>query len=196
VNVRFIASTNRDPEEAVAAGVLREDLYYRLRVVPIHLPPLRERPGDIPLLADHFLSRYWSRHRETGAPVPKFGEGAIRALRARPWKGNVRELQNVIEHMVVLLDPAAEIRAEDIPFLPLPALAGDRGLDLDLTAAAADASYYDARDRLLSTFDREFLTRAIAYAGGNLSKAARRAGIDRTTFYRLMERHGLQRHGD
>src|SRR6267143_6335521 len=72
VNVRFIASTNRNPEEAVAAGLLRQDLYYRLLVVPIHVPPLRERPGDIKLLAQHFLAHYWSRHRGTAAALPAF----------------------------------------------------------------------------------------------------------------------------
>src|SRR5712664_3715790 len=84
VNVRFVSCTNRDPEDSVKAGVLREDLYYRLRVVPIHVPPLRERPSDIRLLADYFLSTYWSRHRGATAPVPRLSENAARALRARP----------------------------------------------------------------------------------------------------------------
>jgi DNA-binding NtrC family response regulator len=123
VNVRFLACTNRNPEEAVEQHALREDLYYRLRVVPIHVPPLRERPSDIPLLAEFFLSRYWSRHRGASTPLPKFSDAAARALRSRPWKGNVRELQNVIEHMVVLLEAGAEIRAEDIPAL------GDRPVE-------------------------------------------------------------------
>jgi DNA-binding NtrC family response regulator len=193
VNVRFIAATNQEPEMAVTEGLLREDLYYRLCVVPIHVPSLRDRVADIELLANSFLAHYWRKYRGVDVPVPRLDKEALGALRAHPWPGNVRELQNVIEHAVVLLDPAAEIRAEDIPFLSIPASASDRRLGLELTAGKGDASYYDARDRLLSTFDREFLTRAIAHAGGNLSKAARRAGIDRTTFYRLMERHGLQR---
>src|SRR5216110_3569375 len=104
VNVRFIAATNRDPEDAVAAGALREDLYYRLRVVPIHVPALRERVDDIPLLAEHFLTFYWNRHRAGEEPVPHLSKAAIWALRAHSWPGNVRELQNVIEHAVVLLD--------------------------------------------------------------------------------------------
>src|SRR5881396_19620 len=117
VNVRFVACTNRNPEEAVKAGILREDLYYRLRVVPIHVPPLRERPSDIRLLAEFFLSRYWTRHRGATTPVPKLTDEAVSALRARPWTGNVRELQNVTEHMVVLLEPGADIKPEDIPSL-------------------------------------------------------------------------------
>src|SRR5690349_24373224 len=99
VNVRFIAATNRDPEEAVSSGQLREDLYYRLRVVPIHVPPLRERPEDVPLLADYFLSTYWVRHRRKGAPFPRLTDAALRTLCGYPWRGNVRELQNVIEHV-------------------------------------------------------------------------------------------------
>jgi DNA-binding NtrC family response regulator len=192
VNVRFIAATNRAPEAAVTEGLLREDLYYRLGVVPIQVPSLRDRIADIELLATSFLVHYWRKYRGMDLPVPRLGKEGLGALRAHPWPGNVRELQNVIEHAVVLLEPAAEIRAEDLPFLNVPAPASDR-LGLELMAGTGDAGYYDARDRLLATFDREFLTRAIAHAGGNLSKAARRAGIDRTTFYRLIERHGLQR---
>src|SRR3989442_14326426 len=111
VNVRFIAATNGDAEAAVKAGQLREDLYYRLRVVPIHLPPLRERPEDIPLLAEYFLSTYWVRHRSKGAPFPKLTE-ALRALCAYSWPGNVRELQNVIERVAVVAEPGAAILAD------------------------------------------------------------------------------------
>ena len=189
VNVRFIAATNRDPEEAVASGALREDLYYRLRVVPIPVPPLRERVDDIPLLAEHFLAYYWSRHRD--GPQPKLSKAAIWALRAHSWLGNVRELQNVIEHAVVLLEPGADVQPEHIPFI------SDHGTDPELGALAEEVdpneSYYEARDRLLAKFDRRYLTRVVLRAGGNLSKAARMAKVDRTTFYRLMERHGLQR---
>ena len=191
VNVRFIAATNRDPEKAVAAGTLREDLYYRLRVVPIHVPPLRERSDDIPLLAEHFLTHYWNRHRAGETPLPHFSKAAIWTLRAHSWPGNVRELQNVVEHAVVLLEPGAEVRPEDIPFLSDPGAGGD--LELEPEDVDTTESYYEARDRLLAKFDRRFLTRVVMRAGGNLSKAARMAKVDRTTFYRLMERHGLQR---
>ncbi len=193
VNVRFIVATNRDPEAAVVAGTLREDLYYRLRVVPIHVPPLRDRPEDIPLLAADFLGHYWRKHRDAQAPVPKLSKGALWALGAQPWPGNVRELQNVMEHAVVLLEPGAEVQAEDLPFLSLPGAAPDAAFQAEMDDA--EGGYYAARDRLLAKFDRQYLTRVILRAGGNLSKAARLAGIDRTTFYRLMERHGLQRNG-
>jgi len=189
VNVRFIAATNRPVEEAVRSGLLREDLYYRLRVVPIHVPPLRERPDDIPLLATHFLAHYWARHRDAAEPLPKLTKGAMWALRAHTWPGNVRELQNVIEHAAVLLGPGADVQAEDIPFI------GDQPVDSDVAvdAGADNEGYYAARERLLAKFDRRYLTRVVLRAGGNLSKAARFARVDRTTFYRLMERHGLQR---
>src|SRR6266478_6506523 len=191
VNVRFIASTNRNPEEAVAAGLLREDLYYRLRVVPIHVPPLRERPTDIRLLAEHFLAHYWARHRDTGAPLPKITDATVRALRARPWKGNVRELQNVIEHMVVLLEPGAEIRPEDIPSLGEQLTA--EGPGWTPRDVSTEEPYYAARDRLIAEFELRYLTKLVSRAGGNMSRAARAAAVDRTTLYRLMERHGLHR---
>src|SRR6266566_209730 len=117
INARFIAATNRDPDEAVRSGALRKDLYYRLRVVPIHVPPLRERADDIPLLASYFLEHSWRAHRGGKEPVPTLTKAAIWALRAYPWPGNVRELQNVIEHAAVLLDPGASVRPEDIPFI-------------------------------------------------------------------------------
>jgi len=192
VNVRFITATNRNPETAVKEGALREDLYYRLRVVPIVVPSLRDRPDDIPLLANHFLAHYWRRHRDANAPPPKLTPAAVWALRAYGWPGNVRELQNVIEHAVVLLEPGAEMRPEDIPFIcgnPSEAEFAEEASE----QASTDESYYAARGKLMARFDRHYLTRVVLRAGGNLSKAARIARVDRTTFYRLMERHGLQR---
>src|SRR5438309_3484432 len=138
VNVRFIAATNRDAEEAVASGALREDLYYRLRVVPIQVPALRERLDDIPLLAEHFLAYYWRRHRDGAEPVPHLSKAAVWALRAHSWPGNVRELQNVIEHAVVLLEPGADVRPEDIPFI------SDNGSDPELGALAEEADASDS----------------------------------------------------
>ncbi len=195
VNVRFIACTNRNPEEAVKAGQLREDLYYRLRVVPIHVPPLRERPEDIPLLASHFLTYYWRRHRGPTAPLPRLSDAAVRALCARPWRGNVRELQNVIEHTMVLVEPGATVEPRDIPMVgdDGPAVAVAPGPGPERESGAAEESYHAARERLLARFERQYLQQLVAQAGGNMSRAARIAGVDRTTLYRLMERHGLHR---
>jgi len=192
VNVRFIAATNRRPETALRDGALREDLYYRLRVVPIHVPALRERPDDVPLLANHFLAHYWRRHRNGSAPLPQLSKAAVGALRAHSWPGNVRELQNVIEHAVVLLEPGADVRPEDIPFICDQPTEGEFAQTV-VEQANSDDTYYAAREKLLAKFDRQYLTRVVLRAGGNLSKAARIAHVDRTTFYRLMERHGLQR---
>ena len=195
VNVRFIAATNRDPEDATRAGVLREDLYYRLRVVPIHVPPLRQRPEDIALLAEHFLGYYWARHRDQGTPTPRLSDSALRALRAHPWRGNVRELQNVIEHAVVLLDPGHEVQPGDIPFLGDGAATAVTGpvAATPVSDVELEDTYHAVRDRVIAEFERRYLTALIKRASGNMSKAARLAAVDRTTLYRLMERHGLQR---
>ncbi|HEX6133062.1 MAG TPA: sigma-54 dependent transcriptional regulator [Longimicrobiales bacterium] len=194
VNVRFIAATNRNIRNGGNEDVLRQDLFYRLCVVPIHIPPLRERPADIPVLAQHFLTRYWTQHREGGAPAPAFTPSAMEALQGRSWPGNVRELQNVIEHSVVLLEPGTEIGPEDLPDLsngarstvPRPSAV----MDMD---DLGDESYHGVREKVLMQFELGYLTWLVARAGGNMSKAARIAGVDRTTLYRLMEKHGLQR---
>ncbi len=194
VNVRFIAATNGDAEAAVKAGQLREDLYYRLRVVPTHVPPLRERPEDIPLLAEYFLSTYWVRHRSKGTPFPKLADAALRALCTYSWRGNVRELQNVIEHVAVVAEPGSDVRVED---LNLGAEGGGESVvsanPASLISTLLEESYHAARERVIAQFERQYLTWLVNRATGNMSKAARIAGVDRTTLYRLMERHGLQR---
>ncbi|HSK18955.1 MAG TPA: sigma-54 dependent transcriptional regulator [Longimicrobiales bacterium] len=194
VNVRFIAATNRNLRSGGSDDVMRQDLYYRLCVVPIHIPPLRERPSDIPVLAQHFLTRYWAQHRENGAPEPTFTSGAIESLQARAWAGNVRELQNVIEHSVVLLEPGAQVGVEDLPDMsgggPAPAARSAGIIDMD---DMGEESYHGVREKVLMHFELGYLTWLVGRAGGNMSKAARIAGVDRTTLYRLMEKHGLQR---
>jgi len=191
VDVRFVSAMNRDPEEAVKQGLLREDLYYRLRVVPIKLPPLRKRLEDIPILATHFLTHYWQRHRQAGDRAPRLSEEAIAFLRSRIWKGNVRELQNVIEHVAVLAEPDHLIQPDEIPIY-------DDATDWPAESAAMptgvmDEGFHSAKDRIIAHFEREYLTRLVGRAGGNMSKAARLASIDRTTLYRLMDKHSFQR---
>jgi transcriptional regulator with PAS, ATPase and Fis domain len=188
VDVRFISATNRDPQEAVDRGVLRGDLFYRLRVVPISLPPLRQRVDDIAMLANHFLGFFWHRHRQMPDRMPKLTDEAFDYLRSRAWRGNVRELQNVIEHVAVLAEPDQPIRPDDIPIYDDPDQPADR-----VSSTQLDGPFHDVKDRVVSDFERDYLTRLVARAGGNMSKAARQANIDRTTLYRLMEKHGLQR---
>ena len=191
VDVRFISATNRDPQDSVAQGILREDLFYRLRVVPIRLPPLRKRPEDIPLLANHFLAVFWLRHRQMGDRMPRFTEEAIAFLRARAWRGNVRELQNVIEHVAVLCEPEQAIEPRDIPMYDEAAAEGPA--EAGLPAGLFEEAYHLAKDRVVAQFEKEYLGRVIGRANGNMSKAARLASIDRTTLYRLLDKHGLQR---
>jgi DNA-binding NtrC family response regulator len=190
VDVRFISATNREPQEAVNQGILREDLFYRLRVVPIKLPPLRKRLEDIPLLANHFLMHYWARHRQAGTPSPRLTEACVEFLQSRPWRGNVRELQNVIEHVAVLAEPSQAIGPDDIPVYddaPTPQA------EAAMPTAIMNDAFHIAKDKLVAHFEKEYLTRLVVRAGGNMSKAARLASIDRTTLYRLMEKHGFRR---
>ena len=197
VDVRFISATNRDPAEAVQKGILRVDLFYRLRVVPIKLPPLRKRMEDIPLLAEYFLKRSWERHRAgssgNGAEPPKFTSEAMTFLQSRPWRGNVRELQNVVEHRAVIAEAGREIVPDDIPLYDEGA--DDSSLNNGLPEFIMNEAFHPAKESLITRFEREYLVRLAQRAEGNMSKAARLAGIDRTTLYRLMEKHGFKRDG-
>jgi DNA-binding NtrC family response regulator len=191
VDVRVIVATNQDAEEAVESGELRSDLYYRLRVIPIKVPPLRERAADIPLLAEHFLRAYWKRDHPR-EPLPSLSPEAIRALRAHWWPGNIRELQNAMEHTAVLADPGQVIGPESIPLI------GANGTGVAGPAATAgeldlEAEYHVARERVLAEFERRYLVALLGRAGSNMSRAARLAGVDRTTLYRLIDKHGLER---
>src|SRR5215203_4361849 len=190
VDVRFISATNREPQEAVDQGLLRGDLFYRLRVVPIKLPPLRKRLEDIPLLANHFLTYYWHRHRQMGDRLPRLSEASVAFLRSRPWRGNVRELQNVIEHVAVLAEPDQTIQPNDIPVYDD---SSEWPVENVAPPGVMDEAYHPAKDRVVVQFEKEYLARLISRAGGNMSKAARLASIDRTTLYRLMDKHEFQR---
>ena len=197
VDVRLIAATNGDPELAMRSGALRPDFYYRLCVVPIHVPPLRERSEDIPTLATAFLAASWQRHRALDGPVPQLSDAAMRVLLAQQWPGNVRELQNLIEHVCVIAKPGDRIAAADLPLTasisvgrltrPMTARSG-------LTREAANrreiASYHTLRDEFLALFERRYVAALLRRAGGSMTAASRIAAVPRSTLYRIMGRNG------
>jgi len=190
VDVRFVSATNRDPRESIRSKLLREDLYYRLNVVQITIPPLRDRAEDIPLLANHFLRAYWARHRSAKDAIPEFSEETLDFLVTRPWRGNVRELQNFVEHVTILAQPASKIQIHQLPL--------DQEVDLGSAIAGlplmpSSDAYHVAKEQVLATFEKTYVTRLVARASGNMSRAARLASVDRTTLYRLLERHGFRR---
>jgi len=193
VDVRFISATNRDPEEALEDRALRHDLYYRLRVVPIHLPALRERTEDIPVLIRHFMDHFWRRHQLPGKEPPRLSPEALDALIQYPWPGNVRELQNVIENLVVLSEPDEEVTPDRLSILGAPQEAGGGAGAVSGSPVNTRLPFHDAKQDLVDRFEREYLAQLIARTAGNMSEAARQAGIDRTTLYRLMDKHNLAR---
>ena len=190
VDARILAATNRDLEADVTDGRFRADLFYRLSVLRVRMPPLRERREDIPLLARHFL-----RRSAGGEPTPGFTDAALAALTARDWPGNVRELRNAVEH--------ARVTAGRCPILPehfavlagAPAGAADNTPDDPLqdwvarvVTANPDAPYETA----LRQVERELLRQALAAENGNQSAAARRLGLHRNTFARKLQEHNLE----
>ena len=170
-DVRVIAATHRKLEERIASGEFREDLYYRLNVVKLYIPTLAERREDIPLLANEFLARLGTRYRR--GPLA-FSPEAMQLLVSAPWPGNVRQLLNVVEQAVALA--ATEVIPESLVRQAL-----DTG-DTALTPL----------DEARRAFERDYLVRILKITGGNVTKAARLAGRNRTEFYRLLERHSLE----
>jgi DNA-binding NtrC family response regulator len=190
LDVRFISATKADPMESVRSGALRRDLVQRLGVVTITLPPLSERGGDIELLAQHFLEYWWARYRQPDEPLPKLTASSIGWLRSASWPGNVRQLRNVIEHLATLCAPGCDVLPDDIPIVSHATSASAGG---GIYAAIMDDAYTVAKDKLLRQFEREYLPRLFERAGHNIARAARMASMDRTTLYRLMEKHGVRR---
>jgi DNA-binding NtrC family response regulator len=177
VDARIIAATNRDLKKAVSEGHFREDLFYRLNVIPITLPPLRERKEDIPLLVQHFIERL---DAETGRKVDGLSTEAMDALAEHDWPGNVRELRNVLERALVVA-PGNLIEKKDL------------GLGLGVPAAAAPAA---TGDRSLEDLERTHIAATLRNTHGNVSQAARVLGIDRVTLYNKMRKYGLRKEAD
>ncbi len=185
VDVRIIAATNRDLEKRVAEGKFRQDLFYRLDVVRIDLPPLRQRKDDIPLLLEHFLKEGAAK---SGLPVRRIAPGALRVLMDHPWPGNVRELKSVAERLM-LLAASETVEAADAASVLGAAPAGPAA-----SARAWSASYKEARRQVLDDFNRDYLTQALDRQGGNVSAAAREIGIERQYLHKIIKALGLAGH--
>jgi two-component system nitrogen regulation response regulator NtrX len=187
VDVRIVSATNKDLARGVLDGAFREDLLFRLNVIPIPLPPLRDRPGDIPSLVRHFAALHRLR---TGQAVPDWTEEAIAALTRHRWPGNVRELANIVERLAILhagrrvteTDVAIVLPLERAPRTATPPAA----LPLP-DAAELESSLSDTLD----DYERTLISRALSMAGGNVAEAARRLRTDRPNLYRRMRRLGI-----
>ena len=184
VDVRMIAASNQGLEEACQAGAFREDLYYRLNVIPIQLPPLRERDGDVELLAYEFLTRFAAKHRHLSGSTPLFSPDALMLLKGYSWPGNVRELQNVIERASALADGPV-IQAEHFPER-LRLMQGDE------RSAIEGGSYKQAKQEMVRSFERSFLFDLLQRHQWHMGHAAQEAGVDRKTIERMVKRHGLR----
>jgi two-component system nitrogen regulation response regulator NtrX len=183
VDVRIVAATNKELRAEVANGRFREDLFFRLNVIPLHLPPLRERTGDVPLLVEHFLARY---RVKTGLRPPRITPAAMEALSRHSWPGNVRELANILERLAIL-HAGADVGAAEL-----------RGVLVGSAPAPADGTAYrDDDERGLSDrlddYERRLLEGALDAADGSVAEAARRLRTDRANLYRRMRRLGIER---
>jgi len=180
LDATVIAATNRNLKEAVKKGEFREDLYFRLNVIPIEVPPLRARSGDIPLIADALIERF---NKEMGRNVEGIGEDALRCLELYPWPGNVRELKNIIERIVILNGDIDIIRLEHLPPEIRQGSARERedGCPFELPADGVD----------LESVERGLIAQALERTGGNQSRAARLLGISRYALRYRMEKYRL-----
>jgi DNA-binding NtrC family response regulator len=185
IDVRWVSATNRDPEQAVRDGALRQDLLYRLNVVPVKLPPLRQRREDIPALAQHYLKRYGQEYDRGNL---RFSPEALRVLVDFHWPGNVRELQNMMERIVSLCLPGQEITVEDLPEeLSMRPVNGRSSITY-----SADLPFHDAKNDAITVFEKEYLRDLLRRHNGNISQAARTAGIDRKTIHRMLTKYDLE----
>jgi transcriptional regulator with PAS, ATPase and Fis domain len=180
-NVRLIAATNKDLEKAIKDGTFREDLYYRLNVVPIHIPPLRERREDIPLLVEHFLAKFNDRLKKQ---IGSVSADAVSRMVSYHWPGNIRELENMMERTMLFCE-RSEIGASDLP----PEIAG---LPAAALAAAAAGSLKEAVRAETERVERELIQKALDETGGNVTQAARKLKISRKSLQTKMKELGLR----
>ncbi len=187
VNFRLVAATNRDLAAMVEDGTFRQDLYYRLNVVPLRLPSLRERPSDIPLLIRHFLGKPGRRD----APRPlRFSQDALDRLGAYSWPGNVRELRNLVERLVVMVE-GDTVRLEHLPeYVAGPAAEPEP--EVPRSNEELKALKRTMRSRMFDDLERRFVIEALRRSGWNVSRAARETGLLRPNFHALMRKHGVR----
>lgn len=188
-DARIIAATNADLVTAVQEGRFRADLFFRLRVLPLVVPPLRERREDIPALLEHFVQRYSAEYGK--APV-SFSREALRHLYAYDWPGNIRELENCVRYLLCTRS-GCTVRPEELPLL------NQLGQETAATAPPAPAAplhqepFQSAKRRVVSAFERQYLQATLLAHQGNIAAAARASGKHRRAFFELMRRHGLTR---
>ena len=176
VDARVVASTNKNLEEEIERGNFREDLFYRLNVIPFHVPPLRERIEDVPLLADHFLREFTTSY---GRKTKELTEDALRVLEEYPWPGNVRELRNLMER-IVIMNPQPRIDARHIP--------------LDRTRRAVfykPVERFGSLQEVREAAEREYIIKKLEEAKGNVTRAAEMLGLERSHLYRKMKALGI-----
>jgi two-component system nitrogen regulation response regulator NtrX len=183
VDARVVAATNKDLPSEIRAGRFREDLYFRLNVIPIFVPPLRDRTEDILLLADHFMAEF---AREYGRRLKSFDADAVAVLERYSWPGNVRELRNVVERLAIMV-PDDAITAADLAFLESGA-----ARTVEKPPAVERLTLHAARDR----FERDLIMRTLVEQQGNMSRTAEVLGVERSNLYRKMRAFGLTRRGD
>jgi two-component system, NtrC family, response regulator GlrR len=183
-NVRFIAATNADLNIGIRAGRFREDLFFRLRVVPIEVPPLRDRREDIPLLIAAYVDYYSKMYK---LPKVCFSTSAVRALEVYSWPGNIRELKNCIQYLTCLRPDALVTPPE------LPLLTEDQATDDSLTQTfVVERPLKEVKRELVSKLEREYLQEALRQNNGNIARAARASGKPRRAFFQLMKKYGIK----
>ncbi|MCX7611313.1 MAG: sigma-54 dependent transcriptional regulator [Ignavibacterium sp.] len=179
VDVRVIAATNKNLIEEIQKGNFREDLYHRLNVIPIHIPPLRERIEDIPILVEHFSNEITKKHKKL--PV-NFSEDAIKILQAQPWTGNVRELKNIVERIIIIIDKR-EITRKDIEFL-----FANSSASIDNLIETSN-SFQEFKEKA----ERAFILKQLIANNWNISKTAEILGIQRSHLYTKMKKYGIEK---
>jgi two-component system nitrogen regulation response regulator NtrX len=183
VDVRVIAATNKNLEEEIRKGRFRDDLFFRLNVIPFHVPPLRERREDIPLLARHFMGQLSAEH---GRRPRTLAPAALAALSQLPWPGNVRELRNIIERLVIMA-PGDTIELGHLPASLLEALPVESPTAPATAGAEEGGTLAEARE----TFERRYILGKYRECGGNMSRTAEALGVERSNLYRKMKAYGL-----